>query len=215
MKVVNSDFCTKDMKSFLLMSTTVRRLSKDGRRNRPPIGDPKVGFLSDLEMSRDKIEVKVYDGSKANVIAQCTAYLSVVNKCSGFNASQNNVFNSGLQASIRYGAQKLHDESLRMATYDKPFASVLTIESIEVLPVYQRMGIGASILDQLFFMTKPDYTTVLIVPNYITMVKNVMQPAVTDITGVSTFFKKSKFHFYGNQGVLLAGCAVQVPFYVI
>lgn len=215
MKVVNSEFCTKDLKSILLMSTTVKRLTKDGRKNRPPVGDLRVGYLSDLEMGRDKIEVAVYDGSKANVVARCTAHLSVVSKCAGFKAGQHNVFNSGLQASIRYGAQKLYDESQRMATYDKPFASVLTIESIEVLPVYQRMGIGSSILDQLFFMTKPDYATALILPNYITMAKGAMQPATTDITGTSTFFKKSKFRFYGKQGVLLAGCSVQVPFYVV
>ncbi len=146
MQVLNETFYTKDMQSKLTASVSIRQSFRRSQSAKP-VEDKKVGSLSNLQMSSDLIEVTVFDGMRANVVARAKAYLDVVTGFPCDFAMGTEVFVSGRDFSNRFAAQKINEQTKLMTSSRKePYASVLTICEMEVLPACRKRGIATSIL---------------------------------------------------------------------
>lgn len=215
MKTFKGDFCVDGFQSRLDLMVRIRKRMRDVK-NGKFVGDPKVGRLSPLEISRDDVTVEVYNGSQVNVIAKCKASLCCVEKQAGQMTTGAHVFSSGREAGIQYAAMNLYNKSKTThPQYDNATETILIIEELEVAPVYRRLGIATSILDMLFVTLKPNYASAVILPHYIPRVtQGLVGPVQVDVPGVGAFFRGIKFSAYHPQKLNLGGVVAELPMYV-
>lgn len=213
MKRISANFYIKDFSSRLSMDATIRRLERDGQGQE--FGDLRTGHLDPIEMSRDDIVIRVFDGKRSSVVAHCHATLSSVAPSVGVQMNTE-TFPSGRMAGLKYASMQLNMDKNTYSKYDEAHNTVLIIESIEVMDGYKMEGIGSSILDFLIKTVSPDYVTVTLCSCYMPSVKtNSIVPAETDLTAMFHFLKALHFTNLGKINVDNAGTVMPLSFFVV
>lgn len=215
MKRIAASFFSNDYSGLFTMETTIFRMSCDNKGNVTRDNRTPIDKLLDNELSRDEITVKVFSGSRNAVVGLANATYITVRPESNVSM-QKRVFESTEQIGSLYASMQLNRLRLSFTNYDPPFASVLVLKNIEVLPEYRGKGIATSIVDYLFHQLAPTYMVAVILPVYTPVLDaSIVSPAATERNIAQNFLHNSDFEFGGDVTLLMGGVRTLLPLYTV
>lgn len=214
MKRINASFYSKGYMAKYAMEAAVRRMYRD--INGQLMKDVGVsGSLGANEYACDDISIKVFGRGRTDVVAVAKAYFIQVSAAAGtpLNAA---VYNSAREAGSMYASLQLNRQRLAFSCCDRPFASVLVVEHIEVAPAHRHERIATSIVDYLLHAMPADYVTAAVLPLYTPVVdKTVVSPASTNTEAAEKFLESMGFHYTGPVKIDYAGTPTPTRFFTL